>query len=332
MSKANNNWRLFGVPFSIHWSLPALLAGLAVYGFIHGGIDDVIEKLVFWVILILSILLHELGHAGAAALFGIKTTRISLNFMGGVAQFGRELATTSEKLAITFAGPLVNLVLALSGFSFFAFGFLEPVSVKDALSLTTEGVLTLIIVINVVLFAFNMLPIYPMDGGQILRALIGLVFKSEWEKRGTVAFTAVGASGLAVFGAYTGSFIAVGLAIFFMLRTWLEFGGADKLQGSINAIRTKQALKELQDITSKGFDRALIASSVLPSDNGGKFVILDKNGQIYGKTDHWAVPEKVEDRLNQIKLVQNHVEAANWIGGTFQWMSDSEIENLEMAK
>lgn len=329
MIKTINKGRIFGIPLTIHWSFSALLVGLSVYGYFEGGIWNLFESLTFWSTLFASVLLHELGHAGAAALFGIKTSKISLNFMGGAAHFERQFSKPVERFVITLAGPLVNLVIAISGFALFVFEFVEP---QTSVSLSLEGFVTTVVAVNAILFVFNMLPIYPLDGGQILRALIGSILKSEWEKRGTVVFTAIGASALAVYGLYEGSWIFVGLAIFLMVATSFEMGGAKKMQRGINSLQTKEALKELSAISSRGFDRDLVAVSAVPGSVGGKFVVLDKDGLLYSKSDHWAISEGTDDRIIQMKVILNNIESAKLIGGRFQWMSDHEIESLESGK
>jgi len=115
------------------------------------------------------IVLHEFGHALAARLFGIRTPRITLHVMGGIAELERNPRGSLQEFVVAIAGPMVNLVLAAV---LYLCGFWQD---NQAQAGTYEGYMERLLLLNVGLFLFNLIPAFPMDGGRILKALVQVV-------------------------------------------------------------------------------------------------------------------------------------------------------------
>jgi len=116
-------------------------------------------------IFFLSILLHELGHSLVSQRCGIPVPRITLLFIGGIAEISREPDTARAELKIAIGGPAVSIVLALL---YAAGAYVSYVRNWSAVSIVLQW-LTLV---NLSLVVFNAIPGYPLDGGRILRAII----------------------------------------------------------------------------------------------------------------------------------------------------------------
>lgn len=167
--------RIAGIGIYIHWLFLAFIAGKFLWDWRYGTLGSAAGWAVLWIALFGCVLLHELGHALTAKLFGIRTRDITLLPIGGVARLERIPEKPTQELLITINGPLVNVVIAIVLFTALALtGTLMPLPGADnaATVLSSAGLLNQLLLLNIGLVFFNMLPAFPMDGGRILRALL----------------------------------------------------------------------------------------------------------------------------------------------------------------
>ncbi|MEZ3178972.1 site-2 protease family protein [Streptomyces pimonensis] len=180
--------RPFGVPVYVapSWFLVAILITW-VFG---GQIDRVLPELgaasylvslFFAVAFYASVLVHELAHTLAALRFGLPVRRIQLQFFGGVSEIEKEAETPGREFVLAFVGPLLSLVL--SGLFYLALLAVDPSSVPGVL-------LAGLMISNLIVAVFNLLPGLPLDGGRMLRAVVWAI--SGNPMTGTVAAAWVG--------------------------------------------------------------------------------------------------------------------------------------------
>jgi Zn-dependent protease len=183
------SWRLgsaFGIGIYVHWTF-ALLPIWVLYNHWGQAIDSLI-MMAFVVCLFGFVVLHELGHALAARHFGIGTQDITLSPIGGVARLERMSENPWEEFCIALAGPVVNAGLAvvflvLTGVAFLIWNMsggvlTSELFLKDSLtSFTPVKFLLGLVVANIMLGIFNLIPAFPMDGGRVLRSVLAMIMK-----------------------------------------------------------------------------------------------------------------------------------------------------------
>ena len=160
-------FRIAGIQLRIHITFLLLIGWLAVGYYAQGGSAMALGRILFVLLLFLCVVLHEFGHAIAAKNFGINTPDITLLPIGGVARLERMPDEPRQELIIALAGPLVNVVIALALFAVVGWRGLAAQAMMGGSDLLAQ-----LLVINVVLVLFNLLPAFPMDGGRVLRALL----------------------------------------------------------------------------------------------------------------------------------------------------------------
>src|SRR5690606_10083870 len=137
-----------------------------------------------------SVLVHELGHAVVARLYGVRTLEIRLWFLGGVAQFKDLPRRRGAEAIVALAGPATSLALG-------ALLWLALPSVP--LGSTATTVVAYLGITNVGLALFNLLPAIPLDGGRVLRSLLALAMP---RLRATNVAVAISAALAALMGFY----------------------------------------------------------------------------------------------------------------------------------
>jgi len=162
-----------GIEVSIHVTFLLLLGFLGLnYWLASRSAAAVAAGLGFILLLFVCVLLHEFGHALAAARYGIRTRDIVLYPIGGVARLERMPEDPRQELRVALAGPAVNVVIAVALFVWLNLaGALEPL---NSLGWARGHFVERLMVVNVFLVLFNLIPAFPMDGGRVLRALLAM--------------------------------------------------------------------------------------------------------------------------------------------------------------
>ena len=201
-----NLFKVFGIQLELHASFALLVAYVAYNGWHPGRGPGMLWDLFVLVLFFVCVVLHELGHSLTARRYGVQVPRILLLPIGGMAQLDRMPREPKKELIITVAGPAVNfgfvaIFLPTTLWAFFGSKEVAPYSV---VSLVTQ-----LFFANLVMGTFNLLPVFPMDGGRIFRAMLATqtsyLEATRWAAR-------------------TGKVLAVGLAIV-MAFCWHSYFG-----------------------------------------------------------------------------------------------------------
>ncbi|KUH39107.1 MULTISPECIES: site-2 protease family protein [Streptomyces] len=287
--------RVFGVPVYV---APSWFLVAALITWVFGGqLDRVLPELgnvrylvslFFAVAFYGSVLVHELAHTVAALRFKLPVRRIQLQFFGGVSEIEKETETPGREFVLAFVGPLLSLVLA--GVFYAGMSAVEPGTVPGVL-------LAGLMISNLLVAAFNLLPGLPLDGGRMLRAVVWKITGRPMS--GTVA------------AAWAGRALAVAVLIGLPLLTHTgalgnaadELSGMDTVMdallaailaaiiwtGAGNSLRMARLRERLPDLRTRALTRrAVPVSSDTPlsealrraNDAGARaLVIVDGQGE-----------------------------------------------------
>jgi stage IV sporulation protein FB len=156
----------FGIPVRIHFTFPLILLVFGGEAWLAGGPVEAARAVVLILAVFVCVILHEFGHSLQVRRYGIRVRDVVLLPIGGMARAERIPEKPWQEIVVALSGPAVNFVLAAV-----VYGILlvtgRPLDLESDL-------LTNLLVINLVLGTFNLIPAYPMDGGRILRGILAL--------------------------------------------------------------------------------------------------------------------------------------------------------------
>lgn len=311
--------RILGFPLYLRWSVLVLM-GLVVL--LSAEPIGYWVSLGFVVCLLLSVLLHELGHAVTARRLGIEVRGITLEILGGYTEMERDAPTPRAELAVSLAGPAVSLAVGL-------------VASVVAIVLPDGGarqIALLVAMANVIVTVFNVLPGLPLDGGRALRAAVW--WASGSKQRGTI----VAARGGQLVGALTVAaavwLYAIGLVSFFGLvlmvlvafSLWqgaslslrvarvsgrLPLIDVDRLTRPIFPVPTGTPLAEAQ---RRAVESAPPGAALAVADSAGRLVALVHPGAADAVPESrrpWVTVDSVARELAAIRAVPSGLRGAD---------------------
>ncbi|MBL8862167.1 MAG: site-2 protease family protein [Planctomycetes bacterium] len=227
-----------GIPIRVHVLFVVLVAGLALVP------DAGFLQLAILAMLVVSVVLHELGHALVARRFGIRVVDITLWPLGGLARLSSIPESSGVEAAIAIAGPLVNLFLALAAAPVVVAGFF--LGAREAW--VGEAAFAFVAV-NVLMAGFNLLPAFPTDGGRLVRAWFA---RSRSWLDATVLAVRVGRA-MALLLAVTG--VVWGQWMLPVVALWLWWTGGLEL----TQVRARAAAARLEGLGARAPDPAVRA-------------------------------------------------------------------------
>lgn len=305
----------FGIPIQIHWTL-FVLFGLAVgTAFNRGGLSAASLLGGYIIVIALSVLLHEYGHIYAAHRFGIKTKGILLTPLGGMANMAAYPGTPWKRFAVAVSGPLVSLVL---------FGLFTVLMVMNAEWDQTHGSFFAILSkVNFYIFLFNLIPLYPMDGGQIIHSVFSSILRQKTADQCTLRLSQVMAVGVLSYGIWDHSIILPLIAIMMFLFASAEF----KDPWIMRFLERDVPVREAGSIRPS----PSVSVENLDGDHDltyGIFVAFDGKGNHFAYARHWKDYEDSQAQAEQKSVIESYKAAADASGGFIKLLNPLEFDAL----
>lgn len=323
---------LFGIGLNLHLTFILLLGILGSFTWLSTGqLWMVLTGGLLVAAVFICVLFHELGHALVGGIFGIKTREITLLPIGGIARMENNPEKPAQEVWITLAGPAANLVIA----SCLMVGLLamKRFGSGQTITLFSDSFLSRLILINLFLAAFNLLPAFPMDGGRVLRALLT---KRLGRRRGAVCAAKMGL-GIATLVAVMGIFynpwlLLIALIIFLGARAEATFV---EMKFALKGLRVSDAMITRYRTLST-HDRLDVAAGELLASDQRDFPIVD-SGQVVGLLSRKRLIKLLEIRpvSTQISQVLPHqflaVEGTDSLLAAVEKMRQYRVESVPIV-
>lgn len=283
--------RLLGIDVYVHFTFLLLLGFIGVSHWLaERSSAAAANGMLFFLALFGCVLLHEFGHALMARRYGIQTRDITLLPIGGLARLERMPEKPMQEFWVALAGPAVNVVIAVALAVWLSLtNSWQPLS---SLSATSGNLLERLLVANVFLVLFNLLPAFPMDGGRVLRSLLAL--RMDYARATSIA--AITGKGMAVIFGFVGLF-SNPMLLLIALFVWIgasQEAAAAQMKSSFAGVTVREAM--LTDFrTLAPQDSLADATQLLLAGSQTDFPVVN-DGRVVGILDHSSLFEALRER------------------------------------
>jgi Zn-dependent protease/predicted transcriptional regulator len=268
--------KIAGIGLFVHWTF-SLLILFIVYTNYKAGQNSIqiLWSVLFILCIFLTVFMHELGHALTAKKFGIKTKDITLLPIGGVAQLERLPEKPSEELMVAFAGPMVNIILALLTSLFISLPNTSEEMVAELENGVNAGNFFLnFYLVNIILAFFNLIPAFPMDGGRVLRALLSYKLERHQATKIAARIGQALAIGFVLLGFYSNPFlIFIGIFVFMGAQIESEYTESKYM---LKGYKVRDVL--MKQYPTIDYNETLETAVKLMLDSQNKHFLVTENG------------------------------------------------------
>ena len=281
---------LFGIPFYVNPSW-FLVLGLVTWSYGDGlaaqfpelpGSSPLILGLLTALLLFGSVLAHELGHSFVAIRQGIKVQSITLFIFGGLASLEKESDAPGDAFWVAIAGPAVSLLL---------FGILTTLGLTAHITGPLAAITAVLASVNLSLGLFNLIPGLPLDGGNILKAIVWKITGNAYQgvKIASIVGQAFGwvaiASGLVplvLFGSFDNFWnLLIG---WFLLQNAGKSAQFARVQERLTGLTVADAITPNSPIISENITlREFVDQRTLTLSNWQKFLVTNERGELVGE-------------------------------------------------
>ncbi|WP_016697385.1 site-2 protease family protein [Actinoalloteichus spitiensis] len=303
--------RIAGIPVGLHWSvvgivllvaiglaahqLPLLFPGYPAAAYVVAGIAAAL-------LLVLSLLVHELAHAVVARRNGVEVVGITLWLLGGMAQLRGEARDAGAEARIAAVGPAASALLAL------LFAAFASASAQFGGGALVAIVLVYLALLNAALAVFNLLPAAPLDGGRVLRAALWRWRGDRWRAAIWSAY-AGRVLGLLLIGLGIAQLLFRGVdGLWWVLLGWFitAVAGAEAHQARVGAALADVPVRDVmrQPVPTAGSHTTLHdLRRDLPADPPPPAVVLlDRDGHLAGLLTPQRIRAVPEDAHGTVRL------------------------------
>ncbi len=318
-----------GTEVRVHVTFFILLAAFGWMFHAEGGAAAAVGGVLFILAVFGCVVLHEFGHVLTAKSFGIRTPDITLLPIGGLARMERMPEKPWQELLVALAGPAVNVVIALLLAPFYL-----PLPREEVQILAMPFGQRLLLA-NIALVLFNMIPAFPMDGGRVLRALLAMVMPYG---RATEVAATIGQF-LAVLGAIfaikSGAWLIALIALFIFMAAR---GESQMVQARIalSGVPLERAMITEFHVLREG-DTLNDAAVALLAGSQHDFPVIDGGGELEGLLTRTRLIEAItktgpatlvgEVMLREVPTVPLHYPLRE----AFQVLRTSPLESLPVV-
>lgn len=288
-----------GIPLKLHWTFGfTFLLVLGIGFFKKSDATEIAVVFLLLIVMFFCVVLHEYGHALMAKKFKVKTIDIILSPIGGLARLEKLPKKPIQEFYIAIAGPLVNAVISaiLAGILYLASKPIIPNMRMDIEDVNNwEGYMSLILLMNIILFLFNLIPAFPMDGGRILRALLSIRLGKT---KSTVIASYIGytlAIIFIIYSLYQSYYMlsVIGIFVIIMARGELVSARQEEFLSKTNTDHDALAYKrsfsmdtKMQEIISHYYDQ-----------KASNFIILDDKNEPLGVISETTIKRIIKEEL-----------------------------------
>lgn len=231
------------IPITIH---PLFWVMAVLIGFFNGG-QSVLGTLVWVGVILFSVLVHEFGHATTALFFGLKP-RIELVALGGLTYHQGDKLSFKKQFFIVLNGPLFGFMLFVVSWA-----LLKLPALSGGL---VGSILLLFMYVNLIWTVLNLVPVMPLDGGQLLRIVLESIFGAKGFKYSLVVGMTV-ATGISLVFFFLQNFLIGALFFLFAFQSYDLFRRLRSFSEEDRSDVWKQALQAAElDLQSGRKDRA----------------------------------------------------------------------------
>lgn len=309
-----NIGKVAGIKVFIHWTFFILIGWIFLMHFQMGhGLKEGLSGTVFILALFACVVLHEFGHSLTAKRFEVETRDITVYPIGGIASLESMPSKPDQELQVALAGPVVNFAIAgILAIVLKLTGTFDLQALRN-FTLTSNSFVEKLMIANLALAAFNLIPAFPMDGGRVLRALLAMKIKS-------LKATKIAAK--------TGQLLAIAFVFLgFFYDFWLVFIGLFIFLGAEEESKAGEMNDALKDVKAMNLmiskfafihpDSTLRnAASHFLNSNEKTFLVMEK-GEVVGILSH----KDIIDGLHRGKETQ---KIRDFMQTDFFWLEHEE--------